>query len=64
MADIDQPWLVAQTGHGDHKVAASGEHLEFLDPHGIECRVVQPLQPFLNHCFDISLNFILIRARV
>ncbi len=64
VADVDEPWLVAQTGHGDHKVAASGEHLKLLNPYGIECRVVQPCQPFLNQRFDIPLNFILIRARV
>lgn len=64
VTDVDEPWLVAQTGHGDHKVAASGEHLELLDPHGIECRVFQPCQPFLNQSFDIPLNLALIRARV
>ena len=64
VADVDEPWLVAQTGHGDHKVAAPGQYLEFLNPYGIECRVVQPCQPFLNQRFDIPLNFILIRARV
>ena len=64
VADIDQPRLVALARHGDYKVAAPGEHLELLNLHGIECRVVQPCQPFLNQHFDIPLNFIFIRARV
>ena len=64
VADVDEPWLVAQTGHGDHKVAAPGQHLEFLNLHGMEHRMAQPLQLSLNQRFDIPLNFILIRARV
>ena len=64
MADIDEPWLVAQSRHGDHKVAAPGQHLEFLNLHGMEHRMTQPLQLSLNQRYDISLNFIFIRARV
>ena len=64
MADIDQSWLVAQTGHGDHEVAASGEHLELLNLHGIERRMTQPCQPFLNQRFDIPFNLALIRTWV
>lgn len=64
VADIDQPRLVAHARYGNHKVAASGEHLEFLNLHGMEHRMTQPLQLSLNQRFDIPLNFILIRARV
>lgn len=64
VADIDQPRLVALARHGDFKVAAPGQHLEFLNLHGMEHRMTQPLQLSLNQRFDIPLNFILIRARV
>lgn len=64
MADIDEPWLVAQSRHGDHKVAAPGQHLEFLNLHGIEYRMAQLRQPFLNQRFDIAFNLALIRTWV
>ena len=64
MADIDEPWLVAQSRHGDHKVAAPGQHLEFLNLHGMEHRMTQLRQPFLSQRFDIALNLVLIRTRV
>ena len=64
MADIDEPWLVAQSRHGDHKVAAPGQHLEFLNLHGMEHRMAQLCHPFLNQRFDIALNLVLIRTRV
>ena len=35
MADVDKSRLVAQAGHGDHKIAAPGKHLELLDLHCI-----------------------------
>ena len=64
VADVDEPWLVAQTGHGDHEIAASGQHLEFLNLHGMEHRMTQPLQLSLNQHFDIAFNLALIRTWV
>ena len=64
VADVDEPWLVAQTGHGDHEVAASGEHFELLNLHGIEYRMAQLRHPFLNQRFDIAFNLALIRTWV
>lgn len=64
MADIDESRLVALARHGDHKVAAPGECFELCNLHGIEYRMAQLRQLFLNQRFDMPLNFILIRARV
>lgn len=64
VADIDQPRLVAQTGHGDHEIAAFGQHLEFLNLHGMEHRMAQPPQLSLNQRFDIAFNLALIRTWV
>ena len=64
MADIDEPWLVAQSRHGDHKVAAPGEYFELCNLHSIEYRMAQLCHPFLNQRFDIALNLVLIRTRV
>lgn len=64
VTDVDESGLVAYGRHGNHKVAAPGQHLEFLNLHGMEHRMTQPLQLSLNQRFDIPLNFILIRARV
>ena len=64
VADIDEPWLVAQTGHGDHKIAAPREYFELCNLHGIEYRMAQLRQPFLNQRFDIAFNLALIRTWV
>lgn len=64
MADIDESRLVALARHGDHKVAAPGEYFELLNLHGMEHRMAQLRQPFLNQRFDIALNLVLIRTRV
>ena len=64
MADVDEPWLVAQTGHGDHKVAASGEHLELCNLYGIEHRTIKLRQLLLNEPLNEVLDLALIRARV
>ncbi len=64
MADVDQTRLVAPPWHGDHKVAAPGEHFELLNLHGIEYRMAQLRQPFLNQRFDIAFNLALIRTWV
>ena len=64
MADIDEPWLVAQSRHGDHKVAAPGEYFELCNLHGIEYRMAQLRQLFLNQRFDIAFNLALIRTWV
>ena len=64
VADIDQPRLVALARHGDHKVAAPGEFFELCNLHGIEYRMAQLRQPFLNQRFDIAFNLALIRTWV
>lgn len=64
MADIDQPRLVAQTGRGDHEVAASGEHFELLNLHGLERRTIKLCQLLLNEPLNEALNLVLICARV
>lgn len=64
MADIDQPRLVAQTGRGDHEVAASGEHFELLNLHGIERRTIKLCQLLLNEPLNEALNLVLMCARV
>ena len=64
VADIDQPRLVALARHGDHKVAAPGEYFELCNLHGIEYRMAQLRQPFLNQRFDIAFNLALIRTWV
>ena len=64
VADVDEPWLVAQTGHGDHKVAASGEHLELCNLYGIEHRTIKLRQLLLNEPLNEVLDLALIRARV
>ena len=64
VADIDQPRLVAQTGYGDHEVAASGEHLELFDLHGIERRTIKLCQLPLNEPLNEVLDLALICARI
>ena len=64
MADIDESRLVALARHGDHKVAAPGEYFELCNLHGIEYRMAQLRQLFLNQCFDIAFNLALIRTWV
>ena len=41
VADVDEPRLVARVRHGNHKVAAPGEHFELLNPHSIERRTIK-----------------------
>ena len=64
VADVDEPWLVAQTGHGDHKVTASGQHFELLNLHSIERRAIELRQLLLNEPLNEALNLVLICARV
>ena len=64
MADIDESRLVALARHGGHKIAAPGEYFELCNLHGIEYRMAQLRQPFLNQRFDIAFNLVFIRARV
>ena len=64
MADIDQPRLVAQSRHGDHKVAAPGEYFKLLNLRGIERRTIKLCQPLLNEPLNEALNLALICAGV
>ena len=64
VADVDESRLVAHARHGNHKVAAPGEYFELCNLHGIEYRMAQLRQPFLNQRFDIAFNLALIRTWV
>lgn len=64
VADVDELRLVALARHGDFKVAAPGQHLEFLSLHGIERRTTKLCQLLLNEPLNEVLDLVLIRARV
>ena len=64
MADVDESRLVAQSRHGDHKVAAPGEYFELLNLHGIERRTIKLCQLLLNEPLNEVLDLALICAGV
>ena len=64
VADVDEPRLVARARHGNHKVAAPGEHFELLNPRSIERRTIKLCQLLLNEPLNEVLNLALICAGV